>query len=315
MIYLTVTIDTEPDCSLSWRYSNPLTFRGISEGINVRLQPLFNQYGIVPTYLLNNVVLEDEDSVNILRNLQGKFELGTHLHPEFIEPQKSVHDYNGAVGAAHCCFYDAAIEYGKLENITALFADRFGYSPTVFRAGRFSAGENTFGALNKLGYKIDTSATPHVIWDNSPGDMTYPQPVDYRATPEQPYFIDGLLEAPVSIMVKRDLRRAVREFLFSVGGLLRRPRYSRKIWLRPVYSSIDEMKLLFEYYTNKYQHQENISLNMMFHNVEVMPSCSPYTKTEDDCARYLDTLARFFRFCNEHGVISVKLSELYEKFK
>jgi len=53
----------------------------------------------------------------------------------------------------------------------------------------------------------------------------------------------------------------------------------------------------------------------MFHNVEVMPSCSPYTKTENDCARYLDTLAQFFRFCNDHGVMSVKLSELYEKFK
>jgi hypothetical protein len=311
MIYLVVTIDTEPDCSLSWRYSNPLTFYGVSEGIKNRLQPLFIKYGIIPTYLLNNVVLENNDSVNIFKQLDGNFELGTHLHPEFIEPQKTVFDYNGSIGVAHCCLYSEDVEYGKLQNITNLFISKFGYSPVSFRAGRFSAGSNTYKALQQLGYKVDTSATSNIIWDNP----TYPHPIDYRKTSEQPFFIDRLLEAPVSIITKWDMRYLTRNFITSMGGIRRKLDYRKKIWLRPVYSSFEDMKEIFFMFQKKYENRQNIVLNMMFHNVEVLPKCSPYTKTENDCVKYLDTLERFFKFCRDAGVEPVNLSALYELFK
>ncbi|HEY5588584.1 MAG TPA: hypothetical protein VIK86_06480, partial [Candidatus Paceibacterota bacterium] len=151
MIYLTVSIDVEPDCSPSWNYSNPLTFKGVSIGIKDCLQPLFNKYGIVPSYLINNIVLEDNKSVNILKNLEGEYELGTHLHPEFIEPEKLFFDYAGKKGEANCCFYKPDIEFEKIKNITELFENKFGYKPTSFRAGRFSAGKNTIASLIKLG--------------------------------------------------------------------------------------------------------------------------------------------------------------------
>src|SRR6185436_20824439 len=97
-VYLVVTIDVEPDCTPTWQYSNPLKFRGVSVGIKERLQPLFNKYDITPTYLINNVVLEDPQSIKVLAGLEGKFELGTHLHPEFIEPEKTHADYAGKRG-------------------------------------------------------------------------------------------------------------------------------------------------------------------------------------------------------------------------
>src|SRR5688572_2173397 len=112
--YLVITIDVEPDCSPNWSYSSPLAFRGVSEGISQILQPLFNRYGMQPTYLLNNVVIEDDASCEVLRTLDGKYELGTHLHPEFIEPQKTEFDYAGKRGAANCCFYPPDIEFEKL---------------------------------------------------------------------------------------------------------------------------------------------------------------------------------------------------------
>src|SRR5262249_12341899 len=119
--FLVITIDVEPDCTSNWQYSDPLTFNGVSEGIKSRLQPLFNQFEIKPTYLINNVVLEDAGSVNVFKNLSGKFELGTHLHPEFIEPQKQFDNYAGKKGAANCCFYEPSIESGKIKSITDLF--------------------------------------------------------------------------------------------------------------------------------------------------------------------------------------------------
>ena len=61
--YLVITIDVEPDCTATWQYSNPLTFTGVTEGIGQKLHPLFEQYSMVPTYLINNVVMEDNESV------------------------------------------------------------------------------------------------------------------------------------------------------------------------------------------------------------------------------------------------------------
>jgi len=160
--YLVITIDVEPDCSSTWHYADPLDFKGVTVGIAQILQPLFLKYDIKPTYLVNNVVLEDEHSVRTLANLQGKYELGTHLHPEFILPDKKFDHYAGKKGVANCCLYQAEIEFEKIRNITRLFETSMGYSPKVFRAGRYSAGLNTIKSLRQLGYLVDTSITPHV---------------------------------------------------------------------------------------------------------------------------------------------------------
>ena len=194
MIYFLVTIDVEPDCSPVWNLSDPLRFDGVKIGIKERLQPLFNRYDIVPTYLINNIVLEDKESVGVFKNLEGNFELGTHLHPEFIEPDKSVFDYAGSRVEADCCFYPPDIEFEKIRNITELFRQQFGYQPVSFRAGRFAAKENTFKSLTELGYKVDTSITPYICWD----DKTHKQAIDHSNACGQPHWInEKLLEVIV----------------------------------------------------------------------------------------------------------------------
>lgn len=301
MIYFTVTIDVEPDCTPTWHYSNPLRFDGVKIGIKERLQPLFNKYDIVPTYLINNVVLEDRESISVFKNLEGNSELGTHLHPEFIEPDKSVFNYAGSKGEANCCFYPPDIEFGKIQNITGLFEQQFGYRPTSFRAGRFSAKENTLKSLAELGYKVDTSVTPHINWN----DKTRESPVDYTAAPEQPYFFANesisnpsqtgrILEVPVSIAKMRHLF------------------WQRSIWLRPIYSTYGQLIHLINHFYKKYKSNDTIVFNMMFHNIEVVPCKSPYTKSEDECVSYLKTVEKFLLYCKGEGVKSKTLCGLYE---
>jgi hypothetical protein len=315
--YLVITIDVEPDSSFNWQYSDPLRFKGVSEGIAKRLQPLFNKFEITPTYLVNNIVLEASESVGILKKLPGKFELGTHLHPEFIEPDKKYDVYAGKRGKENCCFYPPAVEFAKIENITILFEKVFGYKPTSFRAGRFSAGANTINSLIELGYLVDTSVTPHICWD----DATREKPVDFRDAPEQPYFVGRdsitkensggkLLETPVSIALKK--RNIIREWVVGVGSLRHPIRKYRPVWLRPYYSTADEMINIALQYVQAYRHRELVILNMMFHNVEVLPNLSPYTRTEDDCERYLNNLDHFFSFCKQNNFISVGVSDLYD---
>jgi len=318
--YLVITIDVEPDCSKNWKYSSPLTFTGISDGIKKKLQPLFNKYDIVPTYLINNVVLEDEESIDIFRSLDGKFELGTHLHPEFIEPHKEYSDYAGKKGIANCCYYDAETEFLKIRNITRLFESKFGFSPTSFRAGRFSAGNNTISSLQKLNYKIDTSVTPNINWN----DKTRERPVDFRKAPEQPYWLSididapsmskgGILEVPVSIVSKKiSLISYFKQALIKKRLPLKR---TKAVWLRPVFSGMDDFKMIISISKNNNKDKNVLVYNMMFHNVEVMPGCSPYSLTEEDCKAYMDLLESFFIYITTNNIDSIALSGLYEIFQ
>ncbi len=310
MIYLAVTIDVEPDCSPSWNYSDPLTFHGVQIGIKDILQPLFNKYGIVPTYLINNVVLEDKGSIEVFKNLQGKFELGTHLHPEFIEPMKTVINYAGSKGEANSCFYEPEIEFEKLQNITNLFFNKFGYYPTSFRAGRFSAGLNTFNSLVKLRYKVDTSVTPHVNWN----DRTREREVNYTNESEQPYWIARtLLEVPVTI--RKSININPIELVKSGFGIRRKINFYNIHWLRPVYSSKRELNKIIMKYKKYFASNNNIYLNMMFHNVEILPKLSPYCQTEKQCKNYLEVLESFFSFCNKQGICSTNLSKIADIYE
>lgn len=288
--YLVITIDVEPDCSYNWTYSNPLKFEGVSVGIKEILHPMFKKYGIKPTYLINNVVLEDNKSVEILKNLDGEYELGAHLHPEFIEPQKKYYDYAGKKGEANLCFYPYEIQQEKIVNYKKLFYVKFGFNPVSFRAGRFSANNKTFEILNNEGFKIDTSATPTVRWE----DKTRESIVEFP-TINQPYWIGNLLEVPVTIIKKRNPKR-----LYLT---------KKSYWLRPFYSSTKEMIIIVKTLSN---HSNIVIYNIMFHNVEVLPGLSPYVLNDEDQMNYLNTLKEFFEYCKSHDIIFITLKELFD---
>jgi hypothetical protein len=318
--FLTISIDVEPDCSPDWSYSNPLGFRGMHEGIARILHPLFGRYDIKPTYLMNNVVMEDPGSVELMNNLPGKFELGTHLHPEFIDPGKEFFDYAGKSARRNSCFYPPEIEREKLVNITRLFERSFGQKPSSFRAGRFSAGPETIRSLWELGYKVDTSVTPHIKWN----DATRERPVDFLNAPEQPYFIkdgtitspevkkEGILQVPVTIGLLK--RNPIQELAASGLGFRRKINWNRRVWLRPAFSRFEDMKALIDLFTRRYHDREAVVFNMMFHNVEVLPGLSPYTLSQEACDHYLRELERFFAFCNMNDITSIGLSDTYALF-
>src|SRR5664279_219299 len=318
--YLVISIDVEPDCTPSWHYADPVSFSGVHIGIAQKLQPLFDARQVAPTYLINNVVLEDESCLQTFRQLPGKYELGTHLHPEFINPDKRFASYGSKKAEGNCCFYPPEIEFEKIKNITELFTKGFGRRPTSFRAGRYSAGLNTMKSLQDLGYFVDTSVTPHMLWD----DPSREKPVDFRNAPEQPYFMnpenitalgnpDGLLQVPVTIMSKK--RSLLKELLVSGAGLYRPMRQNRVIWLRPFYSTTKELIGIAKQFMKTYHDRPNLILNIMFHNVEVLPGISPYCQTEKQCRGYLKQLEDFFSFCKGEHFQSVTLSELYGELR
>jgi hypothetical protein len=304
MKYLVITIDVEPDCSPTWHYSNPLTFEGVRVGIKEKLQPLFNRYGFPPTYLLNNVVMEDSRSVEALRNLEGRFELGTHLHSEFIEPEKRFAQYAGVKAQMNQTDFSLETERAKLQNITDLYITCFGRRPFSFRAGRFSARAHTIRCLWELGYKVDTSVVPNITWQ----DNTQHGPDDYSQAPEQPYFVAD------TSLIKRDSTGTILEVPVTIckkHRFLRRPKLT---WLRPIYSDFIQMQKITKQVCKRYLLNGNIVLNMMFHNVEVLPGRSPYVQTDEESQNYLKLLETFLNFARNSGIRGITLSELYDVY-
>ncbi len=197
-IYFVITIDTEADHSLGWTKSDPLIFKSITEAIPNRLEPLFKKYGAIGTYLLTVEVLENDKVLKVIKPLSEPYELGTHLHPEYIEPEKRYLNYAGTYSKEFSNNQNVKVEKEKLTSITKLFEDKIGYAPKVYRGGKFGFGNSTALSLADLGYLTDTSVTPGVSWKNIGG-------LNFRKCQDQPYFIKfkdnkkSLLEVPVSI--------------------------------------------------------------------------------------------------------------------
>ena len=309
---LVVTIDTEVDKDRFWRIANPATFKSITEGVPGILSPLFDRYEVQPTYLLSPEVIEDDASVRELRKLldRGRAELGSHLHAEFVEPQRTrfTHNMSGAEAHALQRQYPADVEYDKIENLTELFHKKFGVLPTAFRAGRYGIREQTFSALAALGYRVDSSVTPGLRWQLKEGTL------DFRDFPVGPYWVDTprgeILELPISIApvskaspFVRDLPRPLHWAVSKVlGG---RVGYR---WLRPSFHGGKEM---IDFLSRSH---DQIFV-MMFHSTEIVCKASPYAQTPDEVQQIVNGMEAVFKYCREQGFEFRTMSQTVEHVK
>lgn len=304
---LLVTIDTECDKSPSWHTAAPLTFRGVTEGIPNLLQPVFETWGIRPTYLLSPEVILDLECREVLAGLKN-VELGAHLHGDYIAPQLKTWDLAGTITDEMQWEYSPDLEREKLETLTHLFRQQFDTAPRSFRAGRFGIGHQTGRWLQELGYRVDSSVTPHVVWTSRHRE---PFP-DFRDLPEFPYQVGAhgdiwkpgsgaLLEVPVTILKP---------------GTIAAPQAQDPIWFRPWYSGVETLLETLEWVAAQPpQDGHRRPLVMMFHNVEVIPGASPYPQTPADVHRYLDALKRVFARAEEVGLRPATLSEYAQDYE
>lgn len=301
-VLLVITIDTEGDCQKeSWEKSNPLTFKSVTEGIPYILQPLFNQFNAAPTYLISPEVINHKEGVKALKSLVGKHELGAHLHGEYIEPEQKYPYPAGTNAEMYQCLYSPEIELAKLRNLSELFKDKFGYPAVSFRAGRYGAGGNTIQSLEKLGYRIDTSISPHMVWRDNRGQKI----VDFTRAPEQPYFPD------YQEIIKPGAGRVLEVPISIIKSWWRRP-----LWLRPSYASTRQMVKVITTLQLRYANQPNpVVLNMMFHSMEVIPGISPLNKTWEETDAFLKRLTEVLEYCRANGVKFCTLSEIYPLFR
>ena len=189
----------------------------------------------------------------------------------------------------------------QLAHLSGAIAASVGIRPVSYRSGRFGLCASHVTALERSGYHIDSTVAPLF-------NETHKGGPDFVGAGLRPYFLayddvrragsSDVLEVPVSA----GLNRRVPGWLERAYGRAPRPYFTRRmlralgiarmLWLRPSYSSLDDMQVL----ARRILGAGVPVLNVIFHSSEALAGASPYNRTLEELTRFLDRLERFLRY-------------------
>ncbi|MBI5418202.1 hypothetical protein HZA55_09725 [Candidatus Poribacteria bacterium] len=292
---LIISIDVEED-SPHWKPEYPYSLKNIFE--IPLLQKLFDKYNIKPSYLLTYSVASDKICADIFRRIykDGKCEIGTHLHPWTNPP---IHDRERLTATLPCDLNDSDL-IEKFHLMTEAIHKSFGIFPTSYRAGRYGLDKRTVLLLARHNYLVDTSVTPCISWKCKEGELSF------KNAPLSPYYLDennlvkkgrsSILEIPVSII------NGEKKFLRKLEPL----------WLRPSYSSFEQMKKISDILIE----QKEPVLNMMFHSNEIALGQSIFSKKAKSVKAYFEKLEKILYYLVKgKNIPSKTLSEIAHEYK
>jgi hypothetical protein len=320
---LLVTIDTEEEGLWSGAYRRTGNTAENTRGI-VRFQALCDQFGIRPTYLVDTPVVDDERSVELLREIQdsGRGEVGAHLHPWCTPPfEEDVNSRN-----SYLCNLPLSLQRAKLQNLTVSIAERFRRPPTAFRAGRYGLNADGASLLYELGYVADSSVIPFTDHSADGGPS-------FEGAPHQPYYPDRsdirrraksgkLLEIPVSVgFATADFARAQRLRQWALRpiprrlhavGILDRLGLATRIKFSPEQANADQMKRLADCYIS----QGARCMVLMFHSSSLVPGFSPYVPDGAALERFYRNVEETFGYCcTDHCMLGESLTDFAHRFQ
>jgi hypothetical protein len=312
---LCVSIDVECDMP-RWVVEPETTVENI-RGIP-RLQSLFDDLGVRPTYLVTYPVASTSWCVEIFRPIleSGRCEIGMHCHPWTTPPVVE----EERLKASFLSNMAPSVVERKLSAITERIRDAFGVPPVSYRAGRFGISPSQLWVLEELGYKVDSSVTPLVSWADQGGP-------DFRDAPMHPYhpsYLDvrregnaRLLEVPVTVTLNRLVPRWARWLYVRIPrvtrlrGLLSRDRLDvlDVVWAYPAEFGAREMIQAGEVA----ERAGAPLVNVFMHSNEVWPGQSPYCKSENELDAYLGRFREALEaLVGERGFVPRTLKEFHE---
>jgi len=300
------TIDTEIDKSLDWSIANKNHFNSINYGIKKLLFPLLEKHNIKSTFLISPEVLNDSQSVLTLKDIKNKnMEYGTHLHSEFIEPERVlfINNMSGQFANKFQNEYTKNVEYKKLKNLTNKFIDVFNYQPISFRAGRYAKSKFTDDFLIDLNYEIDSSVTPGLKWYNNKAV------IDYSKYNNNLLFTNKKNKKLISIPISIHNKNIFFNRIFFNDNILNKlfkkllPNLIGYDWLRPAYNNNYNLEEFF----HKYNQNHYV---LIMHSNELSVNTSPYIKNNNDLKKLLKSLDNLFTYINKNKIKSLNLKDL-----
>lgn len=294
---LLVGIDTESDNQWDAAARATPTFENLY--VLPKLHALFRQHGVRPTYVITHPVARDPRSADVLRTLResGTCEIGAHHHA-WETPPCSADDVR-----RHPYALQLPIEQfeAQLDELTHAIEDAVGERPVSYRSGRFGFSAAHVSALERGGYTIDSSVAP-LFYESHKGGP------DFVDAPLRPYFLaydhatkpgsSQVLELPISSALNRRVPRAVANAYarvpkpYTTKRVLKKLGVAHVIWLRPSYSTVDEMIAL----ARRLAEDEVPLLNLLFHSSEAIVGGSPYNRTQAELDAFHHRLNQFLAF-------------------
>lgn len=316
---LVITIDTEED---NWGQfaSTGQTLENINR--IPYLQEMFDTYNVRPTYLITYPVAIDNKCIALLGAIEksDRCEIGMHCHPWNTPPFEEQTNAKNSM----LCNLPADLQFKKLSFLHNTIVNNFEIMPVSFRSGRWGYNQSVAESLIKLGYKVDTSITSYVDWQQDYGqDFSDVSPRPFRFSHENIFeeASDGrLLEVPATVAyLQRNfaLCNALSKFLsrkpvsrLRFIGILDKLHLLNKVWLTPEMSDSKTMiKLAKCMMKKKYK-----ILNMFFHSATLKAGLTDYIKSKDDETRFLKNIKEFLVFARNSGIESIKLSDSLKLF-
>ena len=308
---LFVVIDTEEE--FDWDLPHARASTGVTSiAAQHRAHEVFDRHGIVPIYVVDYPVADDEAAAGVLRELleAGRCEIGAHLHP-WVNPP---HEEEVTARNSYAGNLPAPLERAKLTRLTERIEAAFGLRPRVYRAGRYGVGPATAGILEDLGYRVDLSVVPRADFTGDGGP-------DFGAFDARPYRFGrdrGLLEIPLTAGF-HGLLRGWGPALFPrltgrLGMTLYAPAFAARLGLleriRLTPEGIDHAA--HKRLTEALLAQGCRIFSLTYHSPSLEPGHTPYVRDRADLARFLETLDRYCEyFFKELGGRATTPMELY----
>lgn len=236
---------------------------------------IFTAVGLVPTYLCDWPVIDNEASGAILARMaaDGVCDIGAQLHPWVTPP----HDEAVTPANSYAGNLPRALEAAKIARLTARIAERTGTAPLAYRAGRYGVGPHTAELLVDAGYRLDVSVRPLFDYSDDGGP-------DFRRHPRHCWWAaDDLLAAPLSVALTGPLGRFGRGARGSVSaGILARTGLLQRVPLTP--EGVPVGDALRAIRTLLAGGERLFSLS--FHTPSLVPGHTPYVHDAADLKRF-----------------------------
>jgi peptidoglycan/xylan/chitin deacetylase (PgdA/CDA1 family) len=311
-MYLLAGIDTEGDNQWDAAARADQRFENIYALPDLHAR--FARHGVRPTYVITHPVARDPQSAEVLRRLMGggDCEVGAHHHawetPPFTAGDAARHGYASSLPRQQ---FDA-----QVASLTEAITANVGVRPVSYRSGRFGFSASHVASLERYGYLVDSSVTPLFSEAHKGGP-------EFVEAPLRPYFLaydsatragtSNVLEVPVSAALNRRLPKTLQYAYarapkpYMTRRVLRALKLLRMRWLRPSYSSLDDMIAL----ARDLARAGEPVLNLIFHSSEAIVGGSPYNRTQAELDAFFERLDRFLTFATkELGAKPVTFAEL-----
>ena len=215
-----------------------------------------NSIGIRPTYFVDYPVVNNSQSVEVLKSIDqsGQCEVGAHLHPWCNPPITPENDEF----SSHVVNLPVDLVEQKLVNLLTKLRTSFGTDVRSFRTGRWGINSAVMGLLIKHGINVDSSVYPfyrnnYFNCDGAPVEPYWPDlsdPLKPQSTEQQ----SSIFEIPVSAgfnhiqfaLCDKIHKLSSTRFLsfLRVPGILWQLKLLRKIYLSPELASATDMQTL-----------------------------------------------------------------------